>query len=383
MTKEISTNPPEVFEKGRAWVEIDLNALAHNAQLLRSMLPQGCELMAVVKADAYGHGAVHIAKHLESRGVNTFAVATVGEGVSLRESGLLGDILVMNYTHPDSAALLQAYSLKQLVVDGDYARALNDTGYKIAVHISLDTGMHREGIDISKTEEIEGVFGQKNLSVEGTATHFATSDSLDPQDISFTQKQMEGFYERVDDLVEKGYDVGKLHTQATYGLLNHSDARCEYARIGIALYGIMSHNENTVETPALRPVLSLRAVIAQVRWIEAGESVSYGRSFVADKRLKLATVCIGYADGVPRSLSGNGGVCLVHGHRVPILGRICMDLLMIDVTEVESVAAGDAATLIGSDGDEEIRCEDVAERSGTITNELLCRLGNRLPRIVI
>ena len=377
------TKLPMQTEQGRAWAEIDLSALTHNAKMLRSHMPMSCEIMAVVKADAYGHGAVRVAQQLESSGIGSFAVATVTEGAELREYGLAGDILVMNYTHPKYAAYLSEYKLKQLIIDGEYAKALNDAGHEVSVHISIDTGMHREGIDMLKLSEIEGVFNLKNLTVEGMATHFASSDSLDPGDIAFTNMQMERFYATVDTLTNRGYDVGKLHTQATYGLMNHKDLRSDYARVGIALYGIMSHDEGTARQLDLRPVLALKAIIAQVRWIGAGETVSYGRSFTAKSPLKLATVCIGYADGVPRSMSGNTGACIVSGHRVPILGRICMDLLMIDVTEVESAAAGAVATLIGIDGSEKIRCEDFARASGTITNEVLSRLGSRLPRVYL
>jgi serine/alanine racemase len=339
--------------------------------------------MAVVKADAYGHGATQVAKRLEDEGVQSFAVATVSEGILLRQNGIVGDILILSYTDPANAAYLHNYNLKQLIIDGEYAKALNNTGYKISVHISIDTGMHREGIDSHKTDEIESVFKQENLNVEGIATHFSSSDSLAPEDIEFTNTQIERFSNVISYLITNEYSIGKLHSQATYGLLNYSHLQYNYMRAGIALYGVMSHIEETKTKLDLKPVLSLKARIAQVRWIEAGESVSYGRSYISEKRLKLATVCIGYADGVPRSMSGNGGVCLVHGYKVPIIGRVCMDLLMIDVTAVESVTAGDIVTLIGTDGSELIRCEDVASVSDTITNEVLCRLGSRLPRIYI
>jgi len=381
MITDIYNERSKPFDQGRAWVEIDLDALSYNARLINSHLDSGCELMAVVKADAYGHGAVQAAKRLQNEGVKSFAVATVSEGVQLRENGLDGDILVMNYTHPANALYLHNFRLKQLIVDGDYAKALNETGYKIDVHLSIDTGMHREGIDMSKLDEIESVFKHNNLNVEGMSTHFASSDSLNPNDIAFTEMQIQRFNTTVKTFRDKGYDVGKLHTQATYGLLNFNQSQCDYARIGIALYGVLSHDEITNTPLALRPVMSVKAIIAQIRWIDAGESVSYGRTYIADKPIRLATVCIGYADGVPRSMSGNNGECLLHGKRVPILGRICMDLLMIDVSTVDSAETGDVVTLIGSDGDEEIRCEDVASAAGTITNEVVCRMGSRLPRI--
>ena len=366
---------------GRSWVEVDLDALVHNAKELSSMLPDGCEVMAIVKADAYGHGAERISAHLQNAGIKSYGVATIDEGVKLRESGLDGEILILGYTHPDDAGLLSAYTLSQLVFDGTYAKSLDNTGYKINAHIAIDTGMHRLGIAHTDFSEIESVYSCKNLTVTGIATHFASSDSLDTEDSEFSNTQIERFTENVTALKAKGYNVGKLHAQASYGVFNYPGIQYDYARAGIALYGVMSHDGETRIKPELRPVLSLRALIAQVRWIGAGESVSYGRMFTANKPAKIATVCIGYADGIPRQMSGNGGLCIVRGRKVPIIGRICMDMLMLDVTEVDNVIAGDIATLIGKDSGEEIRCEYVAAVSGTITNDILCSLGSRLPRV--
>lgn len=367
----------------RAWVEVDLGAIAHNAAVLRSCLARGCELMAVVKADAYGHGAERVAAHLRGEGVTAFAVATVDEGVRLRESVPEREILVLGYTHPKDARFLNYYHLTQLAVDGAYARELNATGLDLPVHIAVDTGMHRLGIDASDITEIEGIFLCKNLNVQGIASHLASSDSLDAGDIEFTNTQIKRYFDVVDELRRRGRDVGKLHIQASYGIINYPGLECDYARAGIALYGIMSHNAETIAKPNLRPALSLRARVAEVRRIAPGESVSYGRTFTAAKPMMLATLCIGYADGVPRQLSGNGGMCIIRGRKAPIVGRICMDLLMADVTDIGPVTPGDTATLIGSDGDESIRCEDVAESCSTITNDILSRLGPRLPRVYV
>jgi len=377
----MTEDKPEAVEDGRAWIEIDLDALAHNAAELRSHMPSGCELMAVVKAEAYGHGSVMVAGRLFEEGVKSFAVATAEEGILLRESGLDGEILVLGYTAPENAGLLRTYRLMQLIFDVDYARQLDETGCKLQAHIAIDTGMHRLGIDFSDLTALETVFKCGNLIIEGCATHLASSDTLDSGDVIFTCGQIEKFESTISALKTMGFNTGKLHFQASYGMLNYQNLRCDYARAGIALYGVLSHDEATAVRPALRPVLSLKARIAQVRWIGAGETVSYGRTFMAAAPMKLATVCAGYADGVPRQMSGNGGMCVVHGHKVPIIGRICMDWLMADVTGVDHVQPGDIATLIGSDGGAEIRCEEVAAAAGTITNDILCRFGIRLPRI--
>jgi len=370
-------------EYGRAWVEIDLDALAHNVADMRAKIPDSCAVMAVIKADAYGHGVDRVAERLVREGVEAFAVATVSEGIQLRERIPEGDILILGCTQPKDAIYLFGYRLSQLVVDYVHANALNETGYKLRVHIAIDTGMHRLGIEPANFEEIENIYRCKNLTVEGVATHLASPDSLDDVDVDFTNIQMQRFFTAVEKLKNKGYNVGKLHAQSSYAIYNHSDIQCDYIRPGIMLFGVHSQNDDTKTKTDLRPVLSLRAVIAQVRWIEAGESVSYGRLYKTDKPVKLATVGIGYADGIPRQMTGNGGMCIVNGVKVPIIGRICMDLLMLDVTEVEDVKAGDIATFIGRDGNEVIRCEDVAAAAGTITNDILCRLGTRLPRVYI
>ena len=370
------------YSDNRAWVEVDLDALAHNAQELRSHLPHGCGLMAVVKSDAYGHGATIVAQRLWKEGVKSFAVATADEGVSLRKSGLKGDILVLGYTFPSEAVVLETYGLEALVVDAAHAKALNDAGHKLRVHIAIDTGMHRLGIEPKDFSEIEDVFHCENLTVAGTASHLAVSDRLDCGDVEFTNAQINEFYTAVNKLQAKGYETGKLHVQASYGMCNYPELRCDYARAGIMLYGAMSEDGGVKIKPNLRPVLSLRSRIVQVRWIGAGESVSYGRTFISEKPTKLATVSIGYADGVPRQMSGNGGMCIVNGKKVPITGRICMDMLMLDITGADQAKPGDVVTLIGKDGNEEIRCEDFAAASGTITNDILCRMGARLSTLM-
>jgi len=369
------------LECGRAWVEIDLDALSYNIKKIRSIIPEKCEIMAIVKANAYGHGVERVSVRLVEDGIKTFAVATVNEGIQLRRYVPDGEILVLGYTQPQDAWCLHDYKLAQLIVDGAHAKALNNTGLKIHVHVAIDTGMHRLGIEPGNFEEIESVYNHKNLIVDATATHLSSPDSLDEDDMIFTNEQMKKFYDVVQKLKDKGYDVGKLHAQSSYGIYNYPKIECDYVRPGITMFGVKSQNDDTIVKTELRPVLSLKAVIAQVRWIEAGESVSYGRLFTAKTPVKLATVCIGYADGLPRQMTGKTGQCIVKGKKVPILGRICMDMIMLDVTDIEDVEAGDIATIIGKEGNEIIHCEDVAEASGTITNDLLSGLSRRLPRI--
>lgn len=367
----------------RAWVEIDLDALAYNIHDIKSKTQSGCEIMAVIKADAYGHGAGRVAERLVREGVNTFAVATLSEGAEVREYAPKSDILVLGYTHPSDAKYLAKYKLSQLASDATHAKALDDTGHKINIHVAIDTGMHRLGVEPMHFSDIESIYNCKNLTVEGTATHLASPDVLTQSDVEFTKIQMERFFDVVQKLKNKGYNVGKLHTQSSYAIYNHPEIKCDYVRPGIMLYGVHSQDDETKVKTDFKPVLSLKALIAQVRQIEKGESVSYGRMYTAEKAILLATVTIGYADGIPRHLTGNGGMCIVNGKKVPIIGRICMDMLMVDVTDAGEVKAGDIATFIGKVSDAEIRCEELAACAGTITNEILCRLGARLPRIYI
>lgn len=367
----------------RAWAEIDLSALKHNVEVFQGLLPAECKLMAVVKANAYGHGDIIVAKALNKLGVFAFAVATLEEGIHLRKNGIKGEILILGYTDPCNADCLVRYKLTQAVIDQQYANLLDKNEKKIKVHLKIDTGMHRIGIDYSDISQIESVFKLKNLRVEGMFTHLCVSDSLADKDVSYTDIQIKRFFEVVDILKSKNYDAGKLHIQATYGVLNYSGLPCDYARLGLGLYGLLSTNGRTRVEPDLQPVLSVRARISTVRQIKAGESVSYGREFIAKDDFKTATVAIGYADGIPRNYSGADAYVLLHSKKAPILGRICMDQLIIDATHIEKAMPGDIVTIIGCDGNEIVRGEDVADKCGTITNELLSRLSNRLNRVVI
>ncbi|ROR28719.1 serine/alanine racemase [Mobilisporobacter senegalensis] len=371
----------EPSKTGRAWAEINLDALKDNAKELQNSLPDGCKLMAIVKANAYGHGDIRIARTLENEGVKVFGVATLAEGVGLRKNGIKGDILILGFTNPKDIDCLIKYCLMQTVLNYEYADTLNRSGKKIRVHIKLDTGMHRLGEDYNHFEELEGIYKMKNIIVDGIFTHLSVADSLKEEDIIYSKMQIEHYFKTVSYLKSKGYNPGKLHYQSSYGILNYKEPRCDYARIGIALYGILSNSNKTKTTLNLQPVMSVKARIALVRELSRNESVSYGRTFTSPKDMKIAVITIGYADGIPRSLSGESGYILIHDKKAPILGRICMDQLIVDVTEIKEVKPNDIATIIGKDGEEEIRCEDFAERCGTITNEILSRLGNRLEYI--
>lgn len=362
----------------RAWRQIDLTALVHNAALLKRQLARGCGLMAVVKADGYGHGAAGVARALQKQGVRHFAVASLAEGVALRKRGVRGEILVLGYTPPWEAPVLARWRISQTLVSEEYALALAATGCKLHAHLALDSGMHRLGLPTGDTAAALRVFDLPGLKIRGVFSHLCVADSLQPADVQYTLGQAKNFYSAVERLRAAGRDPGLVHLQASYGVLNLPPQPCGLARVGIALYGAYSENAPVQRRLELWPALALKARVAQVRTLLSGESAGYGLAFTAARPTRLAVVSIGYADGLPRDLADRGGQVLVRGRRVPVVGRLCMDQLLADVTEVEGAAADDQVTLIGRDGAEEIRAEELAEVCGTITNELLAGLSSRL-----
>lgn len=385
--------------RGRAWIELDKTALARNVEYLHSLMPEGCRLMPAVKANAYGHGAVWTATELNRLGVDAFCVACVSEGIALRNANVKGEILILGYTAPEDFTLLARYRLTQTVIDYEYAEKLAEVGVVIHVHIGIDTGMHRLGIRCEDIEDILAVFEMKNLVIDGMFTHLCACDSLLPEDRAFTESQIQAFYSVVEILEERGLPCPKLHLQSSYGLLNYPGLDTDYVRTGIALYGVPSSvinadfregtdsAENIVFDRTsdffenLSPVLSLKARVASIRTLYAGESAGYGLAFTAEKDMQIAVLSIGYADGLPRELSCGKGYVLLHGLKAPVIGRICMDQTLVDISGIPQVSAGDIAVLIGVSGNEEITAVQLASQCGTITNELLSRLGERLERV--
>lgn len=362
----------------RAWRELDLQALDHNARVLRDQLAPGCELMAVVKGNAYGHGAVPVARRLWKKGTRAFAVACLSEGIALRRAGIGGTILILGYTPPEEVHRLEYWRLTQTVADLDHGMALASTGRPVRVHLALDTGMHRLGIPAEDRQAIAALYGQKNLRIGGVYSHLCVCDSLERADMDFTESQLARFYSAVDWMCWEGLDPGAVHIQSSYGIWNLPAQPCRFARVGIALYGVRSDSQSVRRELDLRPVLALRARVASVRTVACGQDAGYGCAFRAKRDSRLAVVTIGYGDGLPRQLSQSGGQVLIRGRRAPMVGRMCMDQLLVDVTELPQACPGDVATLIGRDGGEELRAEELAQCCATITNELLSQLGSRL-----
>lgn len=369
------------YQKGRAWMELNMQNLKHNIDEFRRILPWDCALMPAVKANAYGHGAVLTAKALQEQGIRAFCVASAAEGAELRRAGITGELLVLGYTDPSQFDDLICYHLTQTVVDGDYARELECDGRRFTVHVGIDTGMHRLGERWENVEEIVKIFQIPNLQVTGVYSHLCVSDGQSGQERAYTLEQIQHFEYLVEELHRQGFHDFKCHLQGSYGVLNYSEYCFDYARVGIALYGLYSQKgDRSYAAVDLRPVLSLKARVTTVKTLSKGESTGYGLTYNAKMDRKIAALSIGYADGVPRNLS-NCGYVLCNGKLAPIVGRICMDQMMVDVTDIPQVKAGDEAVLIGRSGKLEIRAEDLAQWAGTISNEIVSRLGERLERV--
>lgn len=371
-----------MYRKGRAWIELNAENLKKNVEFFRRVLPEKCRLMPAVKADAYGHGAALIAAELNKLGISDFCVASAQEGAALRGAGIEGRILVLGYTHPENLGLLQACRLTQTVVDIAYADVLRRSGKNVLVQIGVDTGMHRLGIDWENLEEIQNIWRTAGFKVTGIYSHLCAADERGEEAEAFTRLQIARFAALTDRLQQAGIRGFSSHLQGSYGILNYPECVFDYARPGIALYGILSGKEDRTKIAAdLHPVLSLKARIQCIRQVKQGEGAGYGLAFLARRDTRLAVLSAGYADGIPRNLGERGHV-LVCGKEAPVAGRICMDQMLVDVTEIPEARAGEEAVLIGTQGERTVTMEQYAAWSGTIANEIASRLGARLERLV-
>jgi alanine racemase len=362
--------------------EIDLAAIAANVKVACELAGATTAVMAVVKADAYGHGAVPVAWAALGAGATWLGVAVPEEGAALRAAGLQARILVLGPIAPEQAALVVAQDLDQCVSDPGQAETLSREaalrGRVQRLHLKVDTGMGRVGLPPRAAgAAAERIAAFPAVRLVGLMTHFAEADADDPE---FTREQLARFEAVSRDLRAAGIAIPLRHAANSAGLIRHPDARLDLVRPGIMLYGCQPCATRRPGDPALSPALRLRTAISQLADLAAGTSVSYGRTFVAPRDMRIATLPIGYADGLSRLLSGRGQA-LILGRRVPILGRVCMDMTMVDVTHLPGVRVGDEAVLIGRQGGEEITADEVAGLTGTISYEVLCRVGPRVPRV--
>lgn len=376
----------------RTWAEIDLDALAQDFKAVRQAADQNAMVCCVVKADAYGHGAVRMAREFESLGADWFAVSNLEEALQLRLGGIEKPVLVLGYTPPEEAASLAKHRVSQCVYSLEYAQELShfavEAGVTVKIHVKIDTGMSRLGFyyqDISRDEatvkEVKTACTLPGLYPEGIFTHFAVSDEGKNGD-SFTMRQFGCFKEMIESLLREDVSFEVRHCANSAAVFDYPLSHLDMVRAGIVIYGLYPSGELR-NRPELSPVLSLRSVVSHVKTVQPGSTISYGRVFTADRQMKVATVPVGYADGYPRILATHGAQVLIGGKRCPILGRICMDQLMADVSALEEVKVGDLVTLIGRDGEEEITADELAEKEGSINYEVVCGLSKRVPRVYL
>lgn len=371
----------------RTWAEIDLDALHQNIAEIRKVIPADTGIIGVVKADAYGHGDWYIASELSKLGVHFFAVSNLEEALSLRRKEIEGDILILGVTPCTRAADLAHYGITQAVYSSEYARKLSDAAVKAGVtircHIKLDTGMGRIGFivreDIDPVEEIKAVAALPGLSIEGVFSHFSSADDITEDGLAYTRLQQQRFDRTVEALEKAGVHFRCRHLQNSAGIENERSCHYNYVRAGIIMYGMPVDTREGCALD-LHPLLSIRSVVSMVKTLPAGNCISYGRHYTTEGDRRIATIPIGYADGYLRCMSGKASV-LIRGKRARVIGNVCMDQIMVDVTGIEGAAAGDIATIVGKDGEDAITFDELAGYADTISYELFCLIGKRVPRV--
>jgi alanine racemase len=365
-------------------IEIDLDAIAHNVSQFQRYLPQGTRIMAVVKADAYGHGAIPVAEAALAAGASYLGVAFVDEGVELRRAGIGAPILVLGSTPPRAVRHALEHDLTLTVYAEKSVREIDEEaarlGKKARVHIKVDTGMGRLGVQPSHAFAfIHKTLKYRHVEMEGIFTHYATADE---EDKSYALFQLHQFIRVLNQLREAGIHIPLKHIANSAGAIELAGHVFDMIRLGIAMYGYYPSDEVNRQTVSLRPALSFKSRIVHLFRPAGGTGISYGKTVVATGKEWIATIPVGYADGFSRLLS-NRGFALVNGVRVPVVGRVCMDQLMLDVTEAMPVRVGDEVVLYGSQGKEQITVDEVARSLGTIHYEVTCMLSHRIPRIYL
>lgn len=376
------------WEFQRGYVEVNLDHIIANMESMKSHIAVGTKILAVIKTDGYGHGGVPIAKAVESLDyLFGFAVATAEEAFELRDAGISKPILVLSYTFPYAYERFIEQDIRVTVFRKDSLEELNriatQKGKKAMVHIKTDTGMGRIGIlpDESGVDFVKTALAMPGIEVEGIFTHFACADECDK---TSARKQLQLFADFADRAESRtGVKIPLHHCSNSAGIMDLPEANMDLVRAGITLYGLLPSAEVDSAQMVLKPALSLHSHIVYLKTIHKGQTVSYGSRFVATADTKVATVPLGYGDGYPRSLSDGKGFVLIKGKKAPILGRVCMDQFMVDVSHIEDVCEGDKVTLIGEDGHEFISADYLGELSGRFNYELVCDLNQRLPRVYI
>lgn len=372
----------------RAEARIDLDAVLHNMDHMKASLSCGTKMMAVIKTDGYGHGSIAIAKELETlEYVYGYAVATPEEAFLLRENHILKPILILGYTFPEVYGVLHKMEVRPAVFTremlADLAAVAKEDGRPVKIHIKVDSGMGRIGI-MPNEEGIEFIREAKKyvqagtIEIEGIFTHFARADERDKTSAWEQFSLFSGFVERAEK--ELGFRIPLHHCSNSAGILEMPGANMDLVRAGITMYGLHPSEEVPAGESYLKPVMTLHSEVIYVKTVHAGQSISYGGTFTATKDMRVATIPVGYGDGYPRTLSGGKGYVLIHGRRAAILGRICMDQFMVDVTDIPETEVGTPVTLLGTDGEETITAELLGALSGRFHYELVCDFSRRIPR---
>ncbi len=366
----------------RVYAAVDLDAVKSNMEAMKRNLPEGTGMIGVVKTDGYGHGAVPVAQAIDSY-VQGYAVATVDEAIILRRHHIRKPILVLGVAHESCYPDLIRYDIRPAMFDQKqirhYSELAQQMGRKAPIHLALDTGMSRIGMkpDPASADMVQVAGRLPGIELEGLFTHFATADETDK---TKTRRQLDRYLQFVELLEERGVRIPVKHCANSAGIIESLGTDLNAVRAGISIYGMYPSDEVDKTKVPLTPVMELKSFIAYVKTIEAGAEVSYGGTFTADKPMRVATIPVGYGDGYPRNLSNKGWV-LIHGKKAPILGRVCMDQFMVDVTGILEAKEDDEVTLVGCDGEERITVEDLANAGGGFHYEIVCDIGKRVPRV--
>ncbi len=367
----------------RASANIDLDAICSNINNTRKLLEAKTRLMVILKADGYGHGAVPIAKALSDMAVDCFGVAILEEGIELRKAGIDKPILVLGYTPKGQYQKLVEYDITQTIFQYNTAKELSEEalrqGKTAKIHIKIDTGMSRIGFfdDTDSIEEVKKIAELKGIEIEGIFSHFACADE---EDKTSANRQLKKFLDFTEELDKEGIHIPIKHIANSAAIIDIPEARLDMVRSGISTYGLYPSEDVKKDAIALKPAMEIKSHVSYVKEVETGVGVSYGSTYITGRKTKIATIPVGYGDGYPRQLSSKGRV-LIHGMSAPIIGRVCMDQFMVDVTDIPEVNQGDMVTLIGRDKDEFISVEEVANMSYSFNYEFICNVGKRIPRI--
>jgi alanine racemase len=378
-----------LYDGRPTYAEIDLSALKHNYQLIRSSIPRRTEILAVVKADAYGHGFMDISRELEDLGVDAFGVAFLAEGIQLRKSGIDKPILLLGGVYPGQERKCIGYNLSTAIFTLEQAQALNQAASagklfrRAQVHLKIDTGMGRLGIAYNDVPRFLAELKKlPNISLDGVISHFASADELDESGRYFTRLQGERFAWALAEIRKEGFNPRYVHIANSAAALLRNIPDCNLIRPGISIYGALPSADFQGKLD-LKPVMRLKSRIAMIKCVEPGTTISYARRFTAEQRTLIASVPVGYADGYPRALTNRGEV-LVRGKRAKVAGTVCMDWIMLDVTGIEGVAVGDIVTLMGPDDEGHcIHAEELAAWADTIPYAIFCGISKRVPRVYL